>query len=334
MPVSSSNLRYNVNLRRKEAIVHSILDSQKDLQDIITEVTNFSETLDNLAGIKSPATRSLLDHINLSLYSVQAKLTRSIDITLAHSEEVHPSDISDKCPDPDDLPPAHLFPQDRLFLLPLQVEVLEDPNLGDINHLLNPSEYIPDDEEFQRSVSLVDCCFDHEPTVYVHSSETEHDLLSTNFCSPFKHPDELNKFYCKLPPPSDAPVNCPDKGNALDKTGNPFLKKLQVNNCLYSPSLQAFARVFRWNQASVQVEVISTYRSYTQLFQDPSSFSRFRSNWKFGDFCIALNHLQERKFLAYVSPFSRAESHPFPSDQVTATATLAQEPDSSKRKLN
>ena len=140
MPVSSSNLRYNVNLRRKEAIVHSVLDSQKDLQDIITEVTNFSETLDNLAGIKSPATRSLLDHINLSLYSVQAKLTRSINITLAHSKEILPSNISRILQDPEDsIDLHHTFPQDRLYLLPLKIDSLEDPDLGDLTQLLNPS---------------------------------------------------------------------------------------------------------------------------------------------------------------------------------------------------
>ena len=88
MSISSSTLRYNVNVRRKEAIVHSILDSQHDISDISTAVTNFTETLNDLQGLHTPAIRSLLAHINLSLHSVQAKLTRSIDITLAHSEEV------------------------------------------------------------------------------------------------------------------------------------------------------------------------------------------------------------------------------------------------------
>ena len=86
MSISSSTLRYNINTRRKEAIVHSILQSQHNINTTIAAVTTFTETLNDLEGLHTPATRSLLDHINLSLYSVQAQLTRSIDITLAHSE--------------------------------------------------------------------------------------------------------------------------------------------------------------------------------------------------------------------------------------------------------
>ena len=332
MPISSSYHRYNINLRRKEAIVHSVIQTQRDLQDTLVAVSNFQDTLDNLATLQNPAIRGVLDQISLSIYAAKAQLTRTIDITLAHSEEIHPNDIRKHCPDPDDLPPPHCLPKDRLYLLPLSKEVLQDPNLGDINHILNPSEYTPDDEDFNLTTDLVDCCFDHEPTVYIHSTKTEHDFLSPTFNSPFKSPDELTKFYCQLPPPSDVPSNIPDKGNALDRTGNPFYKKLQTNDCVYSPSTKTFARVFSWTHQSVQVQVISNYRAYAEVFEDPSKFKRYKESWLFGDFCIALNHLQERKYLAYVSPYTRAESHPFvpPSDP----ATLAPEPVQTKRKLN
>ena len=330
--ISFSTLRYNINVRRKEAIVHSILQSQHDIKATIAAVTTFTETLNDLAGLHTPATRSLLDHINLFLYSVQAQLTRSIDIALAHSEVVDPTSI--RSPDPDNIPPPNTTPQDRIFLLPLQTEILEDPNLGDINHIVNPSEYTPEDADFKYSTNFADCQFYTEPTVYIHSSETEHDHLSPRFKLPFKEPDELNKFYCRLPSPSEAPPTCPDKGNALDKLGNPFFKKLQVNDCVYSPTAKAFAKVSSWNPESVQVVVISKYRSYEELFEDPSSFSSFESDWQFGDFCIALNHLEVQNFLAYVSPFTRADSHPFLSDPLPDPATLAPEPVNTKRKLN
>ena len=330
MSISSSTLRYNVNVRRKEAIVHSIIDSQHDISDITTAVTNFTETLNDLKGLHTPAIRSLLDHINLSLHSVQAKLTRSIDITLAHSEEVNPTTI--RSPDPDDLPPAHTFTKDRIFLLPLQSEVLEDPALGDINHIINPSEYTPEDADFRYTTNLVDCHFYGEPTSYIHSCDTEHDDLSPRFRLPFKEPTDLNKFYCELPSPAETLPQCPDKGNALDKLGNPFFKKLQVNDCVYSPSTRTFAKVQSWNQESAQVVVVSAYRPYTQLF-DESTHHCFEAVWKFGDFCIALNHL-DNKYLAYLSPFTRAESHPFLADPLPDPATLAPEPVKTKRKLN
>ena len=341
MQSPSSNLRYNINLRRKEAICHSILDVQSDIKDITISVETYSETLNNLLSLQHPVAKSLLAEINHALAAVNAKLDRSIDITLAHSEEVLPTTIPTALVDEEDtINLHHTFPQDRLYLLPLKIESLEDPDLGDLNHILNPSEYLLGDEEFARTTSFVDCCLEHEPTVYIHGTESIHDVLFPNFTSPFKAPTDLNKFYCALPPPNDAPPNCPDKGNALDRCGNPFYKRLQINDCVYSPSRREFARVFSWSESEVNVEVISAYRSYTELFIDPSSFARFPCNYNFGDFVIALNHLQDRKFLAYVSPYSRTDSHPFPSTNpfppVTNTftpASLAKKKENNKRKL-
>ena len=342
MQSPSSNLRYNINLRRKEAICHSILDVQSDIKDITISVETYSETLNNLLSLQHPVAKSLLAEINHALAAVNSKLDRSIDITLAHSEEVLPTTIPTALVDEEDtINLHHTFPQDRLYLLPLKIDSVEDPDLGDLHHLLNPSDYLQVDADFATTTSSVDCCFEHEPTIYIHGSESTHDALFPNFQSPFKEPTDINKFYCPLPPPNDAPPNCPDKGNALDRCGNPFYKRLQINDCVYSPDLREFARVFSWTESEVNVEVISAYRPYTELFIDHSSFSRYCSNWQFGEFVIALNHLQDRKFLAYVSPYSRADSHPFPDSRpfppvlpTFTPASLAKKKETCKRKLN
>ena len=280
--------------------------------------------------------------INRALAAVNSKLERSINITLAHSKEILPSTITRILQDPEDsIDLHHTFPQDRLYLLPFKIDSLEDPDLGDLAQLLNPSEYLQVDKDFATTTSFVDCCFEHKPTVYIHGSESTNDALFPNFQSPFKEPTGINKFYCPLPSPNDAPPNYPDKGNAIDRCGNPFYKRLQINDCVYSPDLREFARIFSWTESEVNVEVISAYRPYTELFIDHSSFSRYRSNWQFGEFVIALNHLQDRKFLAYVSPYSRADSHPFPDSRSFALvlntftpATLAKRAENCKRKLN
>ena len=256
MQASSPNLCFNINLCRKEAIAHSVLDVQSDIKDLVQSVEAYSATLNNLLSLQHPIAKFLLGQVTVALESINARLNRSIDITFAHSEEIKPAFISDRRPDPDDISDHHSFPQDRLYLLPLKVESLVDPDLGDLNHLLNPSEYLQGDEDFAISTTFVDCCLAHEPTAFIHASESIHDHLVPNFKSPFKEPEDLGKFYCILPSPSDAPPNCPDKGNAPDNCGNPFYKQLQINDCVYSPSLKAFARVFSWTEHQVKAEAI------------------------------------------------------------------------------
>ena len=62
------------------------------------------------------------------------------------------------------------------------------------NHLINPSEYTPDNKDYSQGFDLSDCLYDTEPFVYIQNSESIHDGIAPNFKSPFKAPQELNKF--------------------------------------------------------------------------------------------------------------------------------------------
>ena len=86
MQSPSSNLRYNINLRCKEAIAHSILDVQHDIKDIINSVETYSETLNNLLSLQHPITKSFLVEVNIALEAITSKLSRSINIALTHSK--------------------------------------------------------------------------------------------------------------------------------------------------------------------------------------------------------------------------------------------------------
>ena len=82
-----------------------------------------------------------------------------------------------------------------------------------------------------------------------------------------------------------------------------------MNCCVYSPQAQTFAKVIDWEENKVTVEIISRYREYSKVFLHSK---RHQQYWSFGSFCIALSYLNpDRKYLAYVSPYTRAQSHPF-----------------------
>ena len=247
----------------------------------------------------------------MNFESTQAKLNRTIEIVLAHSEVIRRSAIPTSYPTSSSQGEVS-FIQDRLFLLPLQVEEVEDPETT-YNYLVNPSKYTPDDEDYANGFDLSCCEYTTEPFVYLHNSESIHNSIAPNFKSPFKAPEELNKFYCRLPPPTDVHSYIPNKGDALDKYGSPFFKKLQVNCCIYSPEAQTFAKVIAWDENKVEVDIISRFLVFPDVF--PPSKIRKREIWSFGTFCIALSYLNpERKYLAYVSPYTRAHSHPFRKD--------------------
>ena len=162
----------------------------------VHSIQDYSATLNNLLSLQHPIAKSLLAEVNLALAAVNSKLERSIDTTLTHSEEILPTNISQALQDPEDYADLHYtFTQDRLYLLPLKVETVQDPDLGEINQLLNPSKYLQADKDFATTTSFVDCCFEHEPNTYIHGSESTHDALFPNFKSPFKAPTDINKFY-------------------------------------------------------------------------------------------------------------------------------------------
>ena len=242
MLVLEQQSRYNINTRCKEAIVHSVLDCQHDIKDHIKTIQIYQKHFNTntflpkaqslgtntefvVQTLENIAFNSLLATLLLSFESTQAKLNRTIKIILAHSEEIPRSEIPTPLPTSSSQGTVS-FIQDRLFLLPLQVEKISDPKTT-FNHLINSSEYTPDNEDYSHCFDLSNCFYATEPFVYIHHSESIHDGIVPKYKSPFKAPQELNKFYCHLPPPSDVPAYIPHKGHAINREGNPFYKKLQ-----------------------------------------------------------------------------------------------------------
>ena len=76
---------------------------------------------------------------------------------------------------------------------------------------------------------------------------------------------------------------------------------------------EIFAKVIAWDESEVHVKIISKFLAFSDAFT--TSRIRQKETWSFGTFCIALSYLNpERKHLAYVSPYTRAHSHPFRKD--------------------
>ena len=310
---TARNNNYIIDLRRKESIVHSILETQFDIRDNIKYIDSVIAILEGNQFLPTPGQSNLQNASLVSIFKGQrtffhqvlAQLDRSKDIVLAHTEEIDPTS-------PDFLEYANPFNQDpeRLVqepftLLPLRVDSVTSYT-GEVQSLeVNPSEYLPQDSDY--SCELVGTA---PPTLY-HRYIPKWKVPS---CSPYRDPaTDYNSFYCSLPAPGTVNPLLPNKTQLFDYLGTPFFKKLEIGDSVYNPDTQEFAKVIKWVNRDVTVLVTDCFQKAHSVATGFIPDSRFQTSWRFGKFVIALDspYTLQRPF-AHVSPYTRADSHPFP----------------------
>ena len=328
----SQETSYFINLRRKEAAVHSIIEIQCDLSKHLEEVLKIQEELkriptvpkhgtynkdaSDLQTLENKALQGLFTHQWTLLAGFQNKLDRTVEIILAHTEEASP----DRFPfqDLEEYDPT-LALSKPLIHLPLKLEPVVNIKGNEQNIVTNPSAYLPWDEEFIRRQpprSEVDCQLGNS---YATTWESHEDICAPRFLTASRSAstyegERINKFYCVLPPPGAVNPLLPDKSLLFGKEGFPFFKKLEVNDGVYNPETRQFARVLSWEDSSCEVEVTSHFCERKDFFDSGNSHpaTRTKSTWIWGSFVISLDHFDpKRRFLAYVSPYTRELSDPF-----------------------
>ena len=327
----SQKTSYFINLRRKEAAVHSIIEIQSDLSKHLEEILTIQENLkriptipkhgtfnkdaSDLQTLENKALRGLFTHQETLLAGFQNKLDRTVEIILAHSEEASPDrfpfqDLEEYNPD--------LALVKPLIHLPLRLEPVVDNEGNEQNLVTNPSAYLPWDEEFIRRQpprSAVDCQL---ATSYSTTWESHEDICAPRYRTASRSAsncegERINKFYCVLPPPGTVNPLLPDKSLLFGNEGFPFFKKLQINDGVYSPENHQFARVLSWDTSSCEVELTSQFCGTKEFFTSGNKpIPRTKSTWNWGSFVISLAHFDpKRRYLAYVSPYTRELSDPF-----------------------
>ena len=307
------NTGYIIDLCCKESIVHSILESQFDIRDNIREINSFIATLEGNPFLPAPGQSTLQNASLLSFFKGQrtflqqilAQLDRSKDIVLAHTKEIDPTSpsfLNYTHPNNQSIEALVQYP---FTLLPLKIASEHSIN-GEVQRLeVNPSEYLPQDSEYRSEIS-----HNAYPSYY-RRYVPEWEVPA---CSPYRNTStDWNSFYCTLPTPGTVHPLLPIKTQLFDSSGTPFCKKLELGDCVYNPDTKEFGRVLKWANRNVAVLVIECFTLAPSVATGLVPDLRFEASWRFGTFVIALDspYTLKRPF-AHVSPYTRADSHPFP----------------------
>ena len=304
---------YIIDLRRKESIVHSILEAQFDIRDNVKYLDSVITTLESNQFLPTSGKSNLENASLLSIIKGQrtfsqqilAQLDRSKDIVLAHTEEIDPTSLDFlEYAKPCNQDPESLVKK-PFTLLPLKVET-EVSYTDELQRLeVNPSEYLPQDSYHRSEISYN--AFPHAYPRYVPEWEVP-------TCSPYRDPaTDYNSFYCDLPAPGTVHPLLPNKSQLFDTSGTPFFKKLEIGDCIYSPDRTEFGKVLKWINKDVTVLVTDSFTVAQAIHTGLVPDLQFETSWRFGTFVIALEspYTLQRSF-AHVSPYTRADSHPFP----------------------
>ena len=324
----SHETSYLQHLRRKDAAVHSISEIQKDLTSHIRDIQEVKSTLEAVpclphsGALKTDAlVQTLENKAILTLFSnqdallagIQSRLDRTIEILLAHAEELN-TPGSPLVAHQEVVHELDTFVLDPLVHHPLKLRTIVDADGTTRNLAVNPSSYLPWDREFLLRHPPADCCLE-QANCYATSWETETETWAPHLSYSGTRNERdglINKFYCVLPPPHTVNPSLPDKSHAFDRAGYPFFKKLQVNDALYHPENHQFARALSWDATSCEVEITSIFDSAEAFWSSTLPRSRYEATWYWGSFVISLDQFDpQRRYLAYVSPYTREVSSPF-----------------------
>ena len=103
--------------------------------------------------------------------------------------------------------------------------------------------------------------------------------------------------------------------DVLDSQGNPYYKKLEIDDIVYSPHTLTLGRVLSWNDSVVRVNVHAAYRFVNpeNNYNPVSTTEQPRLEiWEIRDFIIYSKVCRNsRLILCQVSPLSHKSSRPF-----------------------
>ena len=153
--MSDTTTSYYINLRRKEAQVHSIIEAQYSLKEHLEEITSTKDLLKRAPFVPAKNTAikhgtlenfalcQLLENQHRAITDIQAKLERTIELILAHSEELSPH-LSHQFHfrDPE-VQARSSFVAKRLIHLPLKTNPVLDSDGESRSFCTNSSNYVP-----------------------------------------------------------------------------------------------------------------------------------------------------------------------------------------------
>ena len=317
------NSTYYVNRRRKEAIIQPLQSIISDL--IATQLANLHTFCSRLKhshitipqDLGTPNLQDItLDSIfraqEVALQEIEAQTERAIEIILANAEDVDPLSSEWTVLALHNNNQGQQLVQNPTIYLPLNFYRVKDLQGQERSIPVNPSEYLPSDEEYFEATGALD-----PPTFVIPSnlSYLESRVLR-NYAT--NNADlATNKFYCCLEPPppvSNQSLSLPHQGDTYLRDGSPFYKKLDKGDTIYIPQFRKYGEVLSWrfNKVSYKPTWIFTSLSPTAANTDhwqPVPASDPTEQTPFGSFVINVpSSHPTRRLFAYVSPYTASDS--------------------------
>ena len=323
------NSTYYVNRRRKEAIL-------TPLQDIIEEtihpqLSNINTCLyrllhhppviaapeDNRSppSLQQLSVQSILEDQAVTLQEILAQTERAIDILLADTEDIDPLSTEWQCQALHTNNQGLSLIKGPTVYLPLTFYHSPDHKRIQRSIPINPSEYLPSDEEYFEAAGCL------EPPTYVVPTHRAYLDTQIERSKPYHVADAdeaTNKFYCRLEPPpplSNQPISLPHSGDTYLRDGSPFYKKLDLDDIIYIPHIRTYGRALHWINGTVTYKPTFHWsRSTNNNFNDADHWVGLNSGEEpstipFGSFVIAIPSTHPtRRLLAYVSPYTTCDS--------------------------
>ena len=318
------NSTYYVNRRRKEAIlqplqeiiaesIHPSLDAINANLSRLHHQNLLVPTQDNTPNLQQLSVKAILEDQAVNLQEIKAQVERAIDILLADTEDIDPLSTEWQCQALVNKNQGSDLIKKPTIYLPLTFYRAPDLNRVERSIPINPSEYLPSDEEFFEEAGCL------QPPTYVvptHKSYLDTALDRTKRYKTRDADISTNKFYCRLespPPLSKQPISLPNSGDTYLRDGSPYYKKLDLQDTIYIPQHRTYGKAIHWINGVVTYKPTfcfsSPYNNDKNAHWVPFTPSEEPSTVPFGSFVIAVPSTNPtRRLLAYVSPYTVCDS--------------------------
>ena len=326
--ISNFSSTYHVNRRRKEAIVHPLqaiidINIQPQLDFVHAQLQRLAHHTQELVALpednralptlESLSVQSLLEDQQQNLQEIQAQVERTIEIVLADTEDIDPNENRWPIFTSLNRNKGTKLIEKPIIYMPLDFYRTHDLNRKPRSVPQNPSEYLPDDEEYFEASGCLD-----PPEYLIPSHQSYLESRKKRSYNTSEADPTTNKFYCHLeapPPLSNNSLSLPNSGDTFLKDGSPYYKKLDPDDNIYIPHLRSYGKVISWVNGEVVFKPKFYFSNCTNTFAEddhwiPNDPRDDLRKVKFGNFVIALPSLNPtRRLLAYVSPYTVADSH-------------------------
>ena len=320
------NESYHIYIQRIEALTLQLQDIKSSLKDTISFITQIKERTPNthFQTLQQLSLSAIIDQHVQDLHLTNQKVDRVIDLVLCQAPHLDPtSEEYKKHVEVASLGGRHSFGT-PVVLTKLSTYTL--PCGG--RRIQNPSEHLPPSGNVKPG--------NYHPYPLLNP---EHLPIVSRFRVIIPHPEP--KFWCNklnfspvtpnLPSKStfeivplphvpapielDRQLGAPHLADVLDSQGNPYYKKLEIDDIIYNPYTLDLGRVLSWKDDKVRVSVHAAYR-FVEPERNRNPLSATEQPrldiWEIRDFIIYTKVCRDNRLIfCQVSPLSRKLSHPF-----------------------